>query len=205
LIVAFAMSVYKLYNEPFKADVTLVVAGWNMLNIIIAGCALGVVSERGERQASRRVKISRRCEFGIDGKWYTATINNVSVHGAQLEVYTEGATGIAKDTIGHIRFQPFSDLPVSELPVEIRNFDRTGDVTSVGCRYVPQKALDHRLIADLMFANSAQWTQFQTARRNNPGLLRGTLWFLWLSVYQTSRGLGYLMRDLGKSRSAEKG
>lgn len=205
LIVAFAMSIYKLYTEPFKADVTLVVAGWNVLNIIIAGCALGVVSERGERQASRRVKISRRCEFGIDGKWYTATINNVSVHGAQLEVYTEGATGIAKDTIGHIRFQPFSDLPVSELPVDIRNFDRTGDVTSVGCRYVPQKTLDHRLIADLMFANSAQWTQFQTARRNNPGLFRGTLWFLWLSVYQTSRGLGYLMRDLSKSRSTEKG
>jgi cellulose synthase (UDP-forming) len=204
LVVAFAMSVYRVYAEPYKADVTLVVGGWNLLNIIIAGCALGVVSERGERQASRRVKVSRRCEFGIGDRWFTATIGNVSVHGAALQVYTEGATGFANDAMGAIRFQPFSDMPVSELPVEIRNFNTTGDVTAVGCRYMPQKAVDHRLIADLIFANSAQWTQFQTSRRNNPGLLRGTLWFLWLAVYQTSRGLGYLVRDLGKTRPADQ-
>ena len=32
--------------SPIKADVTLVVGGWNLLNLIMAGCALGVVSER---------------------------------------------------------------------------------------------------------------------------------------------------------------
>jgi cellulose synthase (UDP-forming) len=202
LVIAFAMSIYKIYTEPFKADVTLVVGGWNLLNIIIAGCALGVVSERGERQASRRVKVSRRCELGIDGRWFTATIENVSVHGAALQVYTEGVTGIDKGTTATIRFQPYSDLPISELPVEIRNADSAGDVSSIGCRYTPQQAVDHRLIADLIFANSAQWTQFQVSRRHNPGIFGGTLWFLWLSAYQTTRGLGYLMRGLGKAGGA---
>jgi cellulose synthase (UDP-forming) len=204
LIVAFGMSIYKLYAEPFKADVTLVVGAWNVLNVIIAGCALGVVSERGERQASRRVKVSRRCEVGVDGQWYTATINNVSVHGAALEVYTEGAPAIAKGAAGVIRFQPFSDMPVGELPIEIRNVDGTGDVASIGCRYMPQKAVDHRLIADLIFANSAQWTQFQVSRRRNPGLFMGTVWFLWLSAYQTTRGLGYLMRGLSRAGNASQ-
>jgi cellulose synthase (UDP-forming) len=204
LVVALLMSIYKVYTEPFKADVTLVVGGWNLLNIIIAGCALGVVSERGERQASRRVKVSRRCEFGVDGRWYTATIENVSVHGAAVQVYTEGGPAITKGTTGAIRFQPFSDLPVGELPVDIRNAETVGDVTSIGCRYLPQKAVDHRLIADLIFANSAQWTQFQVSRRHNPGLFRGTLWFLWLSVYQTTRGLGYFMRGFGSTRNADQ-
>ena len=198
LIVAFAISVYRVYAEPYKADVTLVVGGWNLLNIILAGCALGVVSERGERQASRRIKVSRRCEFGIGDKWFTATIEDVSVHGAAVQVYTEGFKELSVEKTAVLRFQPYSDLPVSDLPVEIRNFETIGDVSSIGCRYMPEKALDHRLIADLMFANSALWTQFQVSRRKNPGLLGGTLWFLGLAIYQTARGLSYLVRTMGR-------
>ncbi|WP_117190986.1 UDP-forming cellulose synthase catalytic subunit [Rhizobium terrae] len=202
LLVAFAISVYRIYAEPYKADVTLVVGGWNLLNIILAGCALGVVSERGERQSSRRVKVSRRCEFGIDGRWFTATIEDVSVHGAAVQVYTEGFKDISVEKKGVLRFQPYSDLPVSDLPVEIRNFDTVGDVTAIGCRYMPEKATDHRLIADLIFANSAQWSQFQVSRRQNPGLVGGTLWFLGLAMYQTVRGLSYLVRNTARDSAS---
>ena len=205
LVIAFFISIYRVYTEPFKADVTLVVGGWNLLNIIIAGCALGVVSERGEKQSSRRIRVSRRCEFGIGDRWFTATIEDVSVNGAALQIYTEGARDIANGAMGVLRFQPFSDLPISDLPIEIRNFDTVGDVTTAGCRYMPQKSTDHRLIADLIFANSSQWTQFQTSRRYNPGLLRGTIWFLGLAAYQTTRGLGYLLKDLGKSQTTKEG
>ena len=76
------MTVYRVYAEPYKADVTLVVGGWTLLNLLMAGCALGVVSERGERSSSRRVRVNRRCEFGVGDKWYPASIEDVSVHGA---------------------------------------------------------------------------------------------------------------------------
>lgn len=202
LLVAFVISVYRIYAEPYKADVTLVVGGWNLLNIILAGCALGVVSERGERQASRRIKVSRRCDFGIDGRWFTATIEDVSVHGAAVQVFTEGFKDIAIDKRAVLRFQPFTDMPVCELPINIRHFGGVGDVTSIGCRYMPEKSEDHRLIADLIFASSAQWMQFQTSRRRNPGLIGGTLWFLGLAMYQTARGLSYLMRNTGRDNAA---
>jgi cellulose synthase (UDP-forming) len=74
----------------------------------------------------------------------------------------------------------------------------------VGCQYVPKSALDHRLIADLMFANSAQWTQFQEGRRRNPGLIRGTIWFVGLSLYQTSRGLVYFFRSMRPEREEQR-
>ncbi|WP_105381439.1 glycosyltransferase [Neorhizobium alkalisoli] len=202
LLVAFGVSVYRIYTEPYKADVTLVVGAWNVLNIIFAGCALGVVSERGERQASRRVKVSRRCELGVDGRWFTATIEDVSAQGSALQIYAEGFKDFAVGKAGTLRFQPYSDMPVSELPVEIRHFNTVGDVTSVGCRYMPQKSTDHRLIADLIFANSTQWTQFQISRRRNPGLIMGSLWFLGLAAYQTVRGLSYLFRNTANDMAA---
>ena len=58
-------------------------------------------------------------------------------------------------------------------------------------------ARDHSLVADLIFANSQQWTEFQLSRRGNPGLLRGTFWFFGLAFYQTSRGLMYFFSSPG--------
>jgi cellulose synthase (UDP-forming) len=66
----------------------------------------------------------------------------------------------------------------------------------VGCRYMPVAPEEHRLVADLIFANSQQWSEFQQSRRGNPGLIRGTARFLWLAGYQTVRGLGYALRLL---------
>jgi cellulose synthase (UDP-forming) len=203
-IIALIVTIYRIYTEPYKADVTLVVGGWNLINLIMAGCALGVVSERGERASSRRVRVNRRGEFGINGKWYTASIEDVSVHGARLHVFDKQLEQSLVGVEGEIRFQPFSGADVETLPLIVRNIQPTDGLLAVGCQYVPKSALDHRLIADLMFANSAQWTQFQEGRRRNPGLIRGTIWFVGLALYQTSRGLVYFFRSMRPEREAQR-
>ncbi len=203
-IIALAVTIYRVYAEPYKADVTLVVGGWNLINLILSGCALGVVSERGERASSRRVRVDRRSEFGTDGNWNSASIEDVSVHGARLNVFNRGMEPIKVGSEATIRFQPYSGADMVTLSVVIRNIEQTGDITAVGCQYVPKGAADHRLIADLVFANSDQWTKFQQARRRNPGIIRGTIWFLSLSFYQTSRGLIYLFRGVGSDRTQQR-
>ncbi|WP_028752895.1 UDP-forming cellulose synthase catalytic subunit [Rhizobium leucaenae] len=203
-IIAVAVTIYRIYAEPYKADVTLVVGGWNMINLILSGCALGVVSERGERSSSRRVRVNRRSEFGVNGKWNSASIEDVSVHGARLNVFNKELDPVIVGAEGALRFQPYSGAEMETLPVIVRNIQRTGEITTIGCQYVPKGALDHRLIADLVFANSDQWTQFQQARRRNPGIIRGTIWFLGLSLYQTSRGLLYLFRSMRSEGEAEQ-
>jgi cellulose synthase (UDP-forming) len=211
LLFAVGVTIYKVYAEPYKADVTLVVGGWNLLNLVLAGCALGVVSELGERHSSRRVEVSRRCEFGVDGTWYPATINDVSVNGASIQVVGQDLKLLQRDAQGLIRFQP-SKGDLGELPVVIRHSKLDDDgLVAIGCRYVPQTVHDHSLIADLIFANSKQWTQFQISRRRNPGLLRGSAWFFGIAIYQTYRGVAYLFRavrqtwlqrsDLGKAKT----
>jgi cellulose synthase (UDP-forming) len=196
LLVAFALSIYRFYHEPYKADVTFVVGAWNLLNLIMAGCALGVVSERGEKTATRRVKISRRCDFVVGGEHYPATLENVSAQGARIQAFGFDIHGVAVDTEAAIRFKPYGSESEEELPVAIRNLQSAGEVASVGCRFTPAIARHHHLVADLIFANSNQWSDFQLARRYNPGLFRGTIWFLGMALYQTSRGLLYLVRGI---------
>ncbi|MBO9123886.1 MULTISPECIES: UDP-forming cellulose synthase catalytic subunit [unclassified Rhizobium] len=203
-IIALIVTIYRIYTEPYKADVTLVVGGWNLINLIMAGCALGVVSERGERASSRRVRVNRRAEFGINSKWYTASIEDVSVHGARLHVFDKQLEQSLVGVEGEVRFRPFSGADLETLPLVVRNIQPTDGLLAVGCQYVPKSALDHRLIADLMFANSAQWTQFQEGRRRNPGLIRGTIWFVGLAFYQTSRGLVYFFRSMRPEREEQR-
>ncbi len=193
LLVAVGVTIYRIYTEPFKADVTMVVGAWNILNLIIAGCALGVVSERGQRAATRRVKVSRRCEIAVGDTWLPGTIEDVSVRGMQAEIFGSPKLQVG-DTLS-VRFKTYFDEQEHILPLDVRNVSKRGETVTVGVSYAPRSTFHHRLIADLIFANSNQWSQFQLSRRGNPGLLRGTAWFLSLAFYETYRGVVYLGRS----------
>ena len=203
ILLAVAFSVYKIYAEPYKADITLVVGGWNIFNLILAGCALGVVSERGERQSARRISVSRSCEFLYGDSWHECSIDNVSIHGAALHIYEPDFPEIKRDAIGKIRFIKHDGKNPASLSVDVRNVRQSGDRLILGCVFKPESPKDYSAIADLVFANSKQWTDFMRSRRKNPGIVRGTLWFLALSLRQTLRGFEYLMKG-SMSGSKEK-
>jgi cellulose synthase (UDP-forming) len=194
LLVGVGFTLFRLYTEPFKAEITLVVGGWNLLNLIIAGCALGVVSERREARQNRRVPVERACEVRMqDGSWVEGTILDVSSTGVSVQI-RKNRTGLTKEYLGAIRFEPHAKIENTELGVEIRNSVGSENGLIVGCQYVLRSANDYRLMADLLYANSAQWREQQVSRRLNMGIIEGTLRFLWIALFQTSRGLAYLIR-----------
>ncbi|MCI5075885.1 UDP-forming cellulose synthase catalytic subunit [Oricola sp.] len=193
LLIATFVTGYRLYTESYKADITLVVGGWNLLNLLLAGCALGVVSERGERQTTRRVKVQRRAEVEVNGKWYPAMIRDVSVNGAGIQVFSTEVEEFPRDQIGNVRFQTHGVVAEGDLPISIRHTSVRGEIIFMGCRFAPDSVAHHSLIADLLYANSEQWWQFQHSRRYNPGVVRGTFRFLHIALVQTFRGLQYLV------------
>jgi len=205
LIIAMVFAIYRIYAEPYKADVTLVVGGWNLLNIIFAGCALGVVSERGEKSASRRITVKRRCELQLqeDGPWLPATVQNVSVHGMLIHIFEKDLDSVENGRSGIIRVDPYSPGAPSSMTINIVRSVKQQGFISVGCTFAPKETIEHRLIADLIFANSDQWTDFQRARRGNPGLIRGTITFMGIAIFQTQRGLYYFMRSF-RSKARQK-
>ncbi|MBN7806837.1 MULTISPECIES: UDP-forming cellulose synthase catalytic subunit [Agrobacterium] len=202
LVVAMIFAIYRVYAEPYKADVTLVVGGWNLLNIIFAGCALGVVSERGEKSASRRITVKRRCELqvGDNDTWMPATVENVSVHGMLINIFEPGLAPVEKGAPTTIRIKPYSEGAPTTMSINIVRSVKQDGFVQVGCTFAPKQAVDHRLIADLIFANSEQWSEFQRVRRKNPGLIKGTATFLAIAVFQTQRGLYYFFRSFKPER-----
>jgi len=194
LIVGVLLTGYRLYAEPYKFDVTLVVGGWNLLNLVLAGAALGAVAERGERQSSRRVEVNRKGTIAIGDTVYPAMVTDVSVNGASLQVFTKEPTSLRPEVNASLRFEAHGRLEDDPLPVNIRHVQQDGAILTIGCRFLADSILHHKLIADLMFANSQQWVQFQQSRRSNPGVIAGTLRFLMIALEQTFRGLHYLVR-----------
>ncbi|MBP0582606.1 UDP-forming cellulose synthase catalytic subunit [Labrys sp. LIt4] len=194
LIAGMGMTVFRLIEQPYKADVTLVVGMWNLLNVLLAGCALGVVSERGERQSSQRVRADRRCELILGDTVIPAMIENVSTNGAGISI-VGAVKGLERESLLRIRFTPLSRLDGRpELPVVVRRVSAGAGSTTIGVRFQTSDPIHFRLVADLLYATSDRWTAFQAARRYNPGILRGTIWFYALALKQTVRGLIYLYR-----------
>ncbi|MBB6262266.1 cellulose synthase (UDP-forming) [Paenochrobactrum gallinarii] len=128
LAIALIYAVYRIYTEPYKADVLLVVGGWTLFNLIMAGCALGVVSERGERSSSVRVKMTRRCEVLIDDQWHASTIDDVSANGMHIISYASDASSLSVGRETFARFVTHADQQSENLPIEIRNVSREGDL-----------------------------------------------------------------------------
>ncbi|MEM8572166.1 MAG: UDP-forming cellulose synthase catalytic subunit [Pseudomonadota bacterium] len=196
LLLGVLVTGYRLYAEPWKADVTLVVGAWNILNLVIAGCALGVVSERGQRRVfTHRVKVSRRCEFRLGENWYPGTVEDVSDQGARVRVVGATAYDAIAGMEAALAFEPHTEGLVGSLPVLVRGTSSDKDMVTLNCRFAPQEIVHRRLIADLIYANSEQWLEFQKARRRNPGVLMGTLSFLVMAIRATIRGLGLFARS----------
>lgn len=198
LLAGVALTGYRLITEPYEADIILVVGAWNVLNLIMAGCALGVVSERRNLQSTHRVKVSRAAQVVFGDLKAKATIENASLGGARIRVPPQLMRGVTPGTRGHVRFTPLgAGLQENDLPLTVRSIMREDGMT-LGCQFEPDAAIHHRMIADLMFAKSEQWTQFQNSRRKNIGILRGTAWFFSMALFQTGRGLVYLLRPSKK-------
>ncbi len=202
LLAGVAMTAWRIITQPYDADVAVVVGTWNLLNLLMVGCALGVVSERRNPQSSHRVAIARRCDFVHDQDNMPGTIEDVSIGGARIRIVDQAVDRMKLGDAAAVRFTPASDIGSDTLPLTVRSFVGDGNTVIVGCLFNPTDVRHYRLIADLIFANSKQWSDFQQARRVNIGIIRGTFWFLRLSIYQSIRGMGYLMRRLGVAREA---
>jgi cellulose synthase (UDP-forming) len=200
LLIGVGMTVWRIYSEPYKADVALVVGGWNLLNILIAGCALGVVSERRENRQSRRITVKRRCSLIIGDRALPATIEDASVGGARITVGGFKPQDIERGFECAVRFRTSTGTEETDLPVVVRSIAGTGRGVSLGCKYEASRAEHYKMISDLIFVSSDLWAKFQWSRRVNIGILRGTIWFIGLSLYQTGRGLGYLVRSAQRER-----
>jgi cellulose synthase (UDP-forming) len=182
---------WRTITEPYNADTTLVVGLWNFLNLLMAGCALGVVSERPEGRAARRFSVKRRGEITFNGQTAPIVTENASVDGVALRVMSTAFGELRVGSEAQISFETTINMPRGTLSVRVMRLTPDEKGILLGCRYLASEPLHSRMIADLAFSDAERWALFQQARRQNMGVIYGTLRFLRIALFQTSRGLSY--------------
>ena len=185
-------------RRAYRADLTLVVGGWNLLNLVIAGCALGVIAEKGQRRAAtRRVKVSRRGELRVGGTWCPAR--------SWTSRSTAPACRLRRQGCREAR-RPAARLhPLHALWYDSREGRPAGRRPQHGAGWpVDLRRLQlrgHRGLAPppgrrpgLRQLRPVDPVPAVAARQPRPG--RGFVWFFGLALFQTYRGLVYLVRSL---------
>lgn len=186
-------TVYRVITQPFAADVALVVGGWNLFNLLLMGAALGVVAERRQLRTSQRVSIERPAEIIYGDRVIPARIDDVSIAGARLLIPSTALRQIRPGEQIVMRFQPVAALASNELPMTVRTVVRDEGGMALGSEFAVVDPRQYELVADLVFANSDEWVRFQASRRQGISVVRGVTEFLSLAVFQTFRGLSYLL------------
>lgn len=91
LLATLGYTVFRYVSEPASRDLLLVVGLWNLFNTVMAGLALGVVSERRERRKIQRLATNRSGELVIDEARLPILVNDASIGG--LKVQLDGVEG----------------------------------------------------------------------------------------------------------------
>ncbi|MEW5421175.1 UDP-forming cellulose synthase catalytic subunit [Amorphus sp. 3PC139-8] len=193
LVFALLVTIWRVWTQPYIADIALVVGGWNVFNLILMGAALGVVSERRNLRQSQRITIDRKAEIVYGSEVVAAKIDDVSVSGTRVLVPASALKGLKRGEEVMMRFEPRSPmLTTNSLPLKVMSVVRDQGGQALGCRFSTKEAEHFRLVADLVFADSNEWIRFQQGRRKDIGAIRGILEFFVMAFYQTVRGLSYL-------------
>ncbi|WP_082666407.1 UDP-forming cellulose synthase catalytic subunit [Aureimonas sp. AU4] len=185
LLGAAGYSVYRYQTEPEIGGILLVVAGWNLLNLVIAAAALGVVTEKRERRATPRILTKRAAELVLDGMSVPVVVTDISTGGAKVEPLGSLRV-VAPDTNAELRVSRTDGTPLGLLPVTIRTQGEEKGTPVLGLGYRADYG-DYPLIAELMLADMTPLRE-QRARRQH----RRALWLA--SVNIVGWALRYPMR-----------
>ena len=169
---------------------------WNALNLVIAGCALGAVSERRELRKAQRLDIDRRGMLISGGVEVPVLIEDVSSGGArvrtldgELPMRREGET-IGTLTVDEVR----SEVPVRSVSVIIRRIAADGGEDVYGLQFIQMTPTQMRLVADLMYGNFLVIDELRKSRRKQKSIFGGTLQFLIWSLTYSLRAFGVAIR-----------
>ncbi|WP_255720257.1 UDP-forming cellulose synthase catalytic subunit [Oryzibacter oryziterrae] len=196
LVIATVVTAWRWYHDPAASDLLLVVGLWNLLNLAVAGLALGVVSERVERRHAQRLAVSRRGAVRIDGKIEQVLIEDVSAGGAKLRPLSgRFSFDRAAEKSGHLAISPAKPgQPILHVPVTLRRLGHDDKGVSAGIAFTGTEIENTAVVASIMYANGDPLDGFRQRRRNPVGVLTGTLRMLGLSLHHVVRGISYLAR-----------
>ena len=193
LLAAAVYSAWRFFTEPLASDLLMIVAGWNLINLGLAGAALGVVSERRELRRNHRLSVRRHALMRIGAECHSILVLDASSGGMTVE-FLEGMPKLPQEGPLVATMELRRGGKVLAFEVEHRNARETQEGVIHGFAYRERTPETFMAIADLMYSDKTMLQERLSRRQVKLGFFAGTIRFAVWTLRETLRGLAYLAR-----------
>lgn len=190
LLGATCYAIWRYMTEPMPSELLLIVAGWNTINLGVAGAALGVVSERRERRRNHRLQVKRHALLRVGECLHDIIVRDVSSGGMSIQ-FVDGRAPDALAAGGEARIELRRGGQILPLDVVCRGVSKRQDETLYGFAYARRTADTFMAIAEIMYADQSVLQDRLTHRQKRQGMFVGTLRFARWTITETLRALQY--------------
>lgn len=194
---------WRFFTEPVDNELLAVVGLWNTFNLIVAGVALGVVTERRERRRTQRLKIHRRGALVLGRDEIPVVIDDASIGGVRVRA-VDRTRPIPRtpNAYGNLVVDARNPKEAPEtIPVALRRLSQDADGIGAGLQFLSLEARHFRVVADLMFGEAVVLDDVRQKRRTGKGILSGTTQFLRWCVREVLRGSRFALDEARAQRA----
>lgn len=165
---------YRYQTEPELSGLLAVVGIWQFVNLVIAGAALGVVTERTEKRLSPRMPNSFPVELAAAGEVYSAVLSNISSTGAKI--------ALAPDAVPHLRKGEPVALRLLDGPTELSSTSILSTLVNFGEEKNPGLGVrfelateDYPALAHMMLADMTPVREQRRQRQRGRTMVRASM------------------------------
>jgi cellulose synthase (UDP-forming) len=198
LLTGTLVAAFRYVVEPGVSNLMFIVGLWNTFNLIMAGVALGAVSERKQPDRHPRLTIKRKGWLDFSDQRVAVDIVNVSAGGCAVRLLEEMPPMLleAEDTRARLTIEPVGDfVGKRSLPLIFRRAPVVGHDDLFGCEFDTMQAEEYFVLADLMYGDSDALPRFLASRRKHKSVWAGTGQFIWWGLVEPIRALAYLFKS----------
>lgn len=188
LLAAAVYTGYRYETEPSERTLLLVVGFWNLFNLVIAGLALGCVSERRERRRHPRLATERKAELVVGDERIPVAVTNASLGGLGVAPANDSALRFKIGVDGEITC--FADKGEAfSTRVHFANRMSGTDDVRYGVRFDEGDERRFALLNSLMFTGSAENTMPSEESRERRNILVWTAELMGYAFQSMLRGV----------------
>ncbi|MBL8574676.1 MAG: UDP-forming cellulose synthase catalytic subunit [Hyphomicrobiaceae bacterium] len=206
LSAATVVAGWRLWAEPVDNELLFVVGLWNTLNLVVAGVALGVVTERRERRRTQRLRIQRRGELAIGREVIPVLIDDASIGGVRVRPLDRAHVLPRSTPQGLANLYVESRVPGQSpegIPVSLRRVSVDSEGQSGGLQFLSLEARHFKIVADLMFGEAVVLDRVRQSRRTGKGVLAGSGQFIQWATREVTRGIRFAFQEVRQHRGSE--
>lgn len=189
---------YRYQTEPEIAGLLVVVGIWQFVNLVLAGAALGVVTEKAERRVANRLPGHAEVDLQIGEDHFRASLKDVSTADAAVRFIGAAPHDVRRGQRAVLRaIDAPAELEGTQLSVRLVYSPTKGQGADLAVVFDPAQQ-DYPLLAHLMYSDMAAAREQRDRRRRSRGILRASwnllswalkspLNFVWLALSQRGR------------------